>query len=214
MNIILLGPPGAGKGTQAKLIEEKYGLKQLSSGEMLRLAVREGTDTGKRAKEFMDRGALVPDDLVARIVFEHIASLDNAGGFILDGFPRNVKQAELLDQLLESTGQRIDHVVLIDVKDDTLVERISGRFACANCGEGYHDLYKQPAREGVCDKCGHTEFTRRADDNPETVRNRLKIYHEQTKPLIDYYRNRGKFRAIDGEQPIEQVARAIEQVLG
>lgn len=213
MNIILLGPPGAGKGTQAKLIEEKYHLKQLSSGDMLRAAVQEGTETGKRAKEFMDKGELVPDELVVNIVFDHIAKLDSGNGFILDGFPRNVSQAEVLDNLLASTSQQIDHVILVEVKDDTLVERVSGRFTCAQCGEGYHDVYKRPAKEGVCDKCGSTNFVRRPDDNPETVRNRLKVYHDQTSPLIDYYKSKGKFRAIDGEQPINVVTRTIEEVL-
>lgn len=210
MNIVLIGPPGSGKGTQAKLLEEKHGLKQLSSGDILRAAVSEGSDIGEKAKSYMEAGELVPDDLVVEIVTDQIEKLGDKG-FILDGFPRNVHQAEVLDDMLDKAGRKIDRVLVVNVGDDVLVERIAGRYTCANCGEGYHDKFKQPQTDGVCDKCGGTEFDRRPDDNAETVRNRLEVYHQQTKPLIDYYRDQGKVRMIDGEQPIEDVTKALEE---
>jgi adenylate kinase len=212
MNIILIGPPGSGKGTQAKILEQRDGLKQLSSGDMLRDAVSEGTEIGQKAKSYMEAGELVPDDLVVEIVTDQIEKQGDKG-FVLDGFPRNVRQAEVLDQMLEKRGRRINRVLVIEVSDDRLVERVSGRFTCANCGEGYHDTFKQPAVDGVCDKCGSTEFTRRPDDNAETVRNRLEVYHDQTKPLIDYYEAQDKVRRIDGEQPIEDVTQALEKAM-
>jgi len=212
MNIILIGPPGSGKGTQAKILEQRDGLKQLSSGDMLRDAVSEGTEIGQKAKSYMEAGELVPDDLVVEIVTDQIEKQGDKG-FVLDGFPRNVHQAEVLDQMLEERGRRINRVLVIEVSDDRLVERVSGRFTCANCGEGYHDTFKQPAVDGVCDKCGSTEFTRRPDDNAETVRNRLEVYHDQTKPLIDYYEAQDKVRRIDGEQPIEDVTQALEKAM-
>jgi len=212
MNIILIGPPGSGKGTQAKLLEDKYDLKQLSSGDMLRAAVAEGSEIGKKAKSYMEAGQLVPDELVVEIVTDQIEKADGKG-FILDGFPRNVHQAEVLDRMLEENGHEIDRVPVIEVSDDRLVERVAGRFTCASCGEGYHDEFKQPEVEGVCDKCGGTEFIRRPDDNPETVRNRLDVYHEQTKPLIDYYEQQGKVRMIDGEQSIERVTKDLEEAM-
>ncbi|MFP3920363.1 MAG: adenylate kinase [Dichotomicrobium sp.] len=209
MNIILIGPPGSGKGTQAKLLEEKHGLKQLSSGDMLRAAVSEGSDIGQKAKSYMEAGELVPDDLVVEVVTDQIEKLGEQG-FILDGFPRNVHQAEVLDDMLDKAGRKIDRVLVVNVSDDVLVDRIAGRFTCATCGEGYHDKFKRPKTDGVCDKCGGTEFDRRPDDNAETVRNRLEVYHQQTKPLIDYYRDQGKVRVIDGEQSIEDVTKALE----
>jgi adenylate kinase len=212
MNIILIGPPGSGKGTQAKILEQRDGLKQLSSGDMLRDAVSEGIEIGQKAKSYMEAGELVPDDLVVEIVTDQIEKQGDKG-FVLDGFPRNVRQAEVLDQMLEKRGRRINRVLVIEVSDDRLVERVSGRFTCANCGEGYHDTFKQPAVDGVCDKCGSTEFTRRPDDNAETVRNRLEVYHDQTKPLIDYYEAQDKVRRIDGEQPIEDVTQALEKAM-
>ncbi len=212
MNIILIGPPGSGKGTQAKILEERHDMKQLSSGDMLRAAVSEGTEIGQKAKSFMEAGELVPDDLVVEIVTDQIEKLGDKG-FILDGFPRNVHQAEVLDQMLDKRDRNIDRVLVVEVSDDMLVERIAGRYTCAKCGEGYHDKFKQPETNGVCDKCGSTEFTRRPDDNPDTVRNRLDVYHEQTKPLIDYYRKQDKVRVIDGEQPIEEVTKALEQAM-
>lgn len=212
MNVILLGPPGAGKGTQAKLIEDQFGIKQLSSGDMLRGAVAAGTPIGKQAKAFMDEGKLVPDDLVVQIVFDTIDGLGNAKGFILDGFPRTAHQAKVLDSKLAEHGRKIDWAIVFDVDNDMLVKRIAGRFTCATCGEGYHDLFKRPDREGVCNRCGGTTFKRRDDDNEATVRKRLDIYHAETKPLIEYYRAAGKLRSIDGEKPIEEVSRAVKDV--
>jgi adenylate kinase len=212
-NVILLGPPGAGKGTQAKYLEEKFGLKQLSSGDMLRAAVASGSVVGEKAKSFMDHGSLVPDDVVVDIVFDHIDAMPGSKGFILDGFPRTVDQAVVLDKKLAEKGSRIDAVIVIKVSDDRLVERIAGRFTCATCGEGYHDLFKRPAVDGACDKCGGHNFKRRPDDQPETVKQRLKVYHQQTAPLIDYYQQRGKVTLIDGELPIETVSRELDDVL-
>ncbi len=212
MNVILLGPPGAGKGTQAKMIEDHFGLKQLSSGDMLRSAVAAGTEVGKRAKAYMDDGKLVPDEVVVDIVFDTIDKLDTTSGFILDGFPRTPRQAEALDAKLAASGRNIDWAILFDVDSEMLVKRIAGRYTCATCGEGYHDVFKRPAKEGVCDRCGGTEFKRRADDNEATVRKRLEVYSAETAPLIDYYRGKGKLRTIDGELPIEDVARAVRAV--
>jgi adenylate kinase len=211
MNLILLGPPGAGKGTQAKLLENKLELRQLSSGDMLRAAVSSQTPVGKKAKSYMDQGALVPDNIVVDVVFEHLAGLNGGGkGFILDGFPRTVEQAEALDGWLAKQGSGIDRVIVIKVHDDRLVERITGRFTCAKCGEGYHDVFKRPKLEGTCDVCGSHDFKRRADDRVETVKTRLKAYHEQTAPLISYYNERGKVSSVDGEAPIEVVSDEID----
>ena len=212
MNLILLGPPGAGKGTQAKLLEHKFSLTQLSSGDMLRAAVLAHTQVGKQAKAYMDGGALVPDGLVMEVVFEHLSGMKETKGFILDGFPRTVDQAEALDNWLDERGSGIDRVIVIQVRDERLVERIAGRVTCAKCGEGYHDAFKPPAHQGVCDKCGSDEFKRRADDNPATVKNRLKTYHAQTAPLITYYTEQGKVALVDGEAAIEVVSRQIDDV--
>jgi adenylate kinase len=214
MNVILLGPPGAGKGTQSKYIEDHFQLKQLSSGDMLRQAISAGTDVGKVAKPFMDSGRLVPDNVVVGVVFETIHRLpDGISGFILDGFPRTVQQAEELDKLLQADGKTIDAVIVIDVSDDLLVKRIAGRFTCANCGETYNDFFRLPEVPDVCDRCGQGAFKRRADDTPETVRERLAVYHGQTKPLIDYYRSRGKLRAIDGGVSIDRVTEEIDRIV-
>jgi adenylate kinase len=213
INVILLGPPGAGKGTQAKLLEEKLGLKQLSSGDMLRAAVSRGTAIGQKANSYMEKGKLVPDDVVVDVVFEYIDGMTSGNGIILDGFPRTVDQASALDRKLSEKGARIDIVIVIKVRDDRLVERIAGRFTCATCGEGYHDAFKRPATAETCDKCGGHEFKRRADDDPETVKGRLEIYHSQTVPLIDYYQKRGKVAMIDGELSIEDVSRQMDEVL-
>jgi adenylate kinase len=212
MNLILLGPPGAGKGTQAKLLEQKFSLKQLSSGDMLRAAVLAQTPVGLQAKTFMDRGALVPDGLVVEVVFEHLAGMKDSKGFILDGFPRTVEQAEALDDWLEARGSGIDRVLVIQVRDERLIERVAGRFTCVTCGEGYHDTFKRPAHDRVCDKCGGHEFKRRADDNPATARARLKAYHTQTAPLITYYKAMDKVAIIDGEAAIQDVSRQIDDV--
>ena len=213
INIILLGPPGAGKGTQSKLLEEKLGLKQLSSGDMLRAAVSSGTAVGQKAKSYMDAGKLVPDQVVVDVVFENIDAMSSSNGIILDGFPRTVDQAEALDRKLAEKNARIDGVIVIKVRDDKLVERIAGRYTCAKCGEGYHDSFKQPAVAGACDKCGSHDFKRRADDHPDKVKKRLEEYHRQTVPLIDYYQKRGKVAVIDGELSIEDVSRKMDDVL-
>jgi adenylate kinase len=212
MNLILLGPPGAGKGTQAKLLENKFGLRQLSSGDMLRAAVSAQTPVGKKAKSFMDQGALVPDDIVVDVVFEHLAGFNGSNGFILDGFPRTAEQAQALDRWLAEKDSRIDRVIVIKVRDDRLIERITGRFTCGKCGEGYHDVFKRPKREGTCDVCGSHEFKRRADDRAETVKTRLKAYHDQTAPLISYYKEQGKVSTVDGEAPIETVSKEIDEL--
>jgi adenylate kinase len=214
MNLILLGPPGAGKGTQSKLIEDRFNLRQLSSGDMLRAAVANQTEVGKSAQVHMDAGHLVPDDVVVGVVLETIEHLPaTVNGFILDGFPRTAQQAQALDVFLQKRGETLDWAIVIDVSDDLLVSRVTGRFTCSNCGEGYHDLFKLPATLGVCDRCGSTSFRRRADDNEETVRQRLDVYHRETKPLIDYYRAKGRLRVIDGEMPIEKVADEIDSIL-
>ena len=213
MNIILLGPPGAGKGTQAKLLEEQRGLKQLSTGDMLRSAVAAGTETGKRAKAVMDRGDLVSDEIVVGIIADRLVAPDVKKGFILDGFPRNTAQAEALDNMLSGKGLKLDAVIEMKVDDEALVERITGRYTCAKCGKGYHDVFEKPKTEGVCDACGSTEFIRRADDNDKTVRDRLGIYNKQTAPLVTYYGARGTLRTIDGMAAISDVTRQIEHVL-
>ncbi|HET7446380.1 MAG TPA: adenylate kinase [Methyloceanibacter sp.] len=214
MNLVLLGPPGAGKGTQAKLLEDSRSLIKLSTGDMLRAAVAAGTALGRKAGQIMERGELVPDDLVIKLIAERLDDDAGGQGFIFDGFPRTVAQAEALDRLLKERGKKLDAVVVMDVDDDALVERIAGRFACAKCGEGYHDLYKLPNVKGVCDRCGSTEFVRRKDDNEEVVRARLKAYHAQTEPLIEYYERQGKVRAVDGMADIPAVQKEIALALG
>lgn len=213
MRLILLGPPGAGKGTQATRLQAKHGIPQLSTGDMLRAAVAAGTEIGRKADEVMKRGDLVSDDILVGMISERIDQPDAQKGFILDGFPRNVAQAEALDKLLQSKGLVLDAVIEMQVVDDVLVARISGRFTCAKCGEGYHDTFKQPKVAGVCDKCGATEFKRRPDDNAETVKSRLEVYHKQTAPLIAYYRDKGLLKSIDGMAGIDSVTEQLETVL-
>jgi adenylate kinase len=213
MNLVLLGPPGEGKGTQAKLLEDSRSLVKLSTGDMLRAAVAAGTELGRKAGDIMERGELVPDDLVIKLIAERIDAKGGVKGFILDGFPRTIAQAEALDRLLKERGKRLDRVIVMEVDDDALVERIGGRFACADCGEGYHDLYKMPKVPGECDRCGGTQFVRRRDDNEAVVRSRLKAYHAQTEPLIDYYTRQGKVRVVDGMADIATVQEEIDQAL-
>ena len=213
MNIILLGPPGAGKGTQAKMIVDKRGIVQLSTGDMLRDAVKSGSALGQKAKALMEAGELVPDDLVIGIIDSRLDEPDCAKGFILDGFPRTIAQAEALDDLLDKKDLALHAVIKMDVDEEALTRRISGRFSCASCGQGYHDDFQKPAQDGICDKCGSTDFIRRKDDNAETVRSRLEVYHNQTAPILPYYEARGTLKSVDGMAAIDQVSAEIDQIL-
>jgi len=213
MNLILLGPPGAGKGTQAKRLEERHHLIQLSTGDMLRRLVASGSPLGLEAKQVMESGAYMPDEIIVEMIGERIGGKDAEDGFILDGFPRTTGQAQALDGMLSHKGLKLDAVVEIRVDEVALVERITGRYACANCGRGYHDTFEMPKKAGVCDVCGSTKFTRRKDDNAETVRARLDIYREQTAPILPYYRAKGILKTVDGMADIDEVTRQIERVL-
>jgi adenylate kinase len=213
MNIVLLGPPGSGKGTQAKLLEQQRGMKQLSTGDMLRDAAARGTTYGLKAKSAMDRGELVSDAIVVAIIADRLEEPDRERGFVLDGFPRNIAQADALDRMLASKELPLDAVIEIKVDDEALIRRLAGRYNCAKCGKGYHQEFERPKKDGVCDRCGSTEFVRRTDDSPETVRDRLKVYNSQTAPLVDHYRAKGVLRTIDGMEDINAVSRQIASVL-
>lgn len=213
MKLILIGPPGSGKGTQAMRLERTQGIKQLSTGDMLRAAVNSGSELGQHVKDIMDSGQLVPDDVIVKMIEDRIGQPDCKHGFLLDGFPRTIAQAEALDRMLEHRGTQLDHVIEIKVDDTMLIERVVGRFTCANCGEGYHDTFKRPKQAGVCDVCGSTHFKRRADDNTEAMKTRLAAFHTQTAPLLPYYHNRGKLETVDGMTSIEEVSRQIDATL-
>lgn len=214
MNLILMGPPGAGKGTQSQRLEKSHGIVQLSTGDMLRAEVAAGSDLGKEAKEVMESGGLVSDELIVAMISSRIDQDDCKNGFILDGFPRTTPQAEALDTMLTEKGLKIEHVIEMKVDDEAMVKRITGRFTCAGCGAGYHDEFQKPEKEGVCDQCGGTEFTRRADDNAETVRARLQAYHEQTAPILSYYKEKGAMKSVEGMATIDEVTEQLNAVLG
>jgi len=213
MNIILLGPPGSGKGTQAKRLEKARGLVQLSTGDMLRATTASGTEFGRRVKAIMDSGQLVSDDIMIEMIDRRIVEPDCSKGFILDGFPRNVPQAKALDAMLANHRLKLDHVILLKVDEAALVDRLSGRFSCAQCGASYHDRCSRPRSEGICDVCGGAEFVRRADDRPEAVKARLEVYRAQTAPILPYYRDRGVLRCVDGMADIDAVAQELDKVL-
>lgn len=213
MNIILLGPPGAGKGTQSANLVEKRGMKQLSTGDMLRAAVKAGSDVGLRAKAVMERGELVSDEIVSALISDELAALSSDAGAIFDGYPRTEAQARSLDEILNQHGRILSHVIELDVNEDLLVDRITGRYTCAKCGEGYHDRHKKPAEDGVCDKCGSTEFKRRADDNEESVRTRMQEYRAKTAPILPYYEARNLVSRVDGMGAITSVMNEIDAIL-
>jgi adenylate kinase len=214
MNVILLGPPGSGKGTQAKRIEQAHGIPQLSTGDMLRAATASGSALGLRVKGVMDSGQLVPDDIIVDMIADRIGQPDCRNGFILDGFPRTLPQAQALDRMLAERGLSIDHVIEFAVDEAALVDRLAGRFTCQECGASYHERDNRPKVDGSCDVCGACEFACRADDRPETVKARLDVYHRQTAPILPYYRQRGILRRVDGMAEIDAVTREIEKILG
>ena len=213
MKIIMLGAPGAGKGTQAKMIADKYGVPHISTGDIFRANIKNGTELGMEAKKYMDQGLLVPDELTVRILLDRVAQDDCKNGYVLDGFPRTIPQAEVLDSELTKLGDHIDYAINVDVPDENIVKRMSGRRACLTCGATYHIEHVPPKKEGICDVCG-SELVLRDDDKPETVKNRLNVYHEQTQPLIDFYTEKGVLKTVDGTVPMEEVFPAITAILG
>ena len=213
MKIIMLGAPGAGKGTQAKRIAQKYTIPHISTGDIFRANIKNGTELGKKAKEYMDQGLLVPDELTCDLVMDRIQQDDCKNGFVLDGFPRTIPQAEALDNALKGIGEKMDYAIDVDVPDENIVNRMGGRRACLNCGATYHVVSIPTKVEGICDRCG-SEVVLRDDDKPETVQKRLTVYHEQTQPLIDYYKNQGILKSVDGTVPMESVFSAIVEILG
>ena len=213
MKIIMLGAPGAGKGTQAKMIAEKYNIPHISTGDIFRANIKEGTPLGKEAKGYMDKGQLVPDELTVRILLDRVASDDCSGGYVLDGFPRTIPQAEVLDSELDKLGDKVDFAINVDVPDENIVRRMGGRRACVTCGATYHIEHVPPKKEGICDKCG-SELILRDDDKPETVQKRLSVYHEQTQPLIEYYDKKGILKTVDGTVDMMDVFGAITDILG
>ena len=213
MKIIMLGAPGAGKGTQAKMIAEKYSIPHVSTGDIFRANIKNGTDLGKQAKEYMDAGKLVPDELTVKILLDRVAQDDCKNGYVLDGFPRTIPQAEVLEDALNKLGDKIDYAINVDVPDENIVRRMSGRRACLKCGATYHIEHIPPKQEGICDTCG-SELVLRDDDKPETVLNRLKVYHDQTQPLIDFYTERNVLKTVDGTRDMKDVFADIISILG
>lgn len=213
MKIIMLGAPGAGKGTQAKMIAEKYGIPHISTGDIFRYNIKNGTELGKEAKKYMDQGLLVPDELTVKILLDRVAKDDCKNGYVLDGFPRTIPQAEVLEEALTKLGDRIDYAINVEVPDENIVKRMGGRRACVNCGATYHIEHVPPKKKGICDNCG-SELILRDDDKPETVKNRLSVYHKQTQPLIDFYNGKGVLRTVDGTVDMKDVFNAIVAILG
>ena len=213
MKIIMLGAPGAGKGTQAKMIAEKYSIPHISTGDIFRYNIKNGTELGKEAKKYMDQGLLVPDELTVKILLDRVAQDDCKNGYVLDGFPRTIPQAEVLEEALTKLGDRIDYAINVEVPDENIVRRMGGRRACVNCGATYHIEHVPPKKEGICDNCG-SELILRDDDKPETVQKRLGVYHEQTQPLIDYYTKKGILKEVDGTMDMGDVFKAIVEILG
>ncbi|MBQ7066564.1 MAG: adenylate kinase [Lachnospiraceae bacterium] len=213
MKIIMLGAPGAGKGTQAKMIADKYSVPHISTGDIFRANIKNGTELGMEAKKYMDQGLLVPDELTVKILLDRVSNDDCKNGYVLDGFPRTIPQAEVLDNALNELGDKIDFAINVDVPDENIINRMSGRRACVACGATYHIVHIPPKTEGICDKCGEGLILR-DDDKPETVKNRLDVYHEQTQPLIDFYEKKGVLKSVDGTIPMEDVFKSIVNILG
>ena len=213
MKIIMLGAPGAGKGTQAKMIADKYGVPHVSTGDIFRANIKNGTELGMEAKKYMDQGLLVPDELTVKILLDRVSQPDCKNGYVLDGFPRTIPQAEVLDKALAELGESIDYAIDVDVPDENIVKRMSGRRACISCGATYHVVHVPPKKEGICDRCG-SELILRDDDKPETVKNRLDVYHKQTQPLIDFYTKKGVLKTVDGTVDMQDVFKAIVAILG